>query len=150
MSYFLGLQFEYTSTGIFVHQSKYAQDLLIKFKMLDCKPCSNPCSSSHHLVPTNSPLLSDPTADRSMVEALQYMTFTRLDFSYVVQQACQFMSHPTSHHLVAAKRILRYIKGSLHLEFILRKVLLLYLPIVMQIGQETLLTKGLLQGWLFS
>ena len=41
LSYFLGLQFEYTLTGIFDHQSKYAKDLLIKFNMLDCKPCSN-------------------------------------------------------------------------------------------------------------
>ena len=88
LSYFLGLQFEYTSTGIFVHQSKYAQDLLIKFKMLDCKPCSNPCSSSHHLIPADSPLLSDPTAYRSMVGALQHMTFTRPGLSYAVQQAC--------------------------------------------------------------
>ena len=83
--------------------------------MLDCKPCSNPCCSSHHLVPANSPLLTYPTAYRSLVGALQYMTFTRPDLSYAIQQACQFMSHPTSHHLVAAKRILRYIKGSLHL-----------------------------------
>ena len=92
MSYFLGLQLEYILSGIFVHQSKYAQDLLIKFKMLDCKPCSNPCSSNHHLVPANSLVLPDPTVYRCMVGALQYMTFTRPDLSYAVQQACQFMS----------------------------------------------------------
>ena len=103
LSYFLGLQFEYTPTGIFDHQSKYAKDLLIKFNMLDCKPCSNPCCSSHHLVPANSPLLTYPTAYRSLVGALQYITFTRPDLSYAIQQACQFMSHPTSHHLVVAK-----------------------------------------------
>ena len=115
LNYFLGLQIEYTDSGLFVHQSKYAQDLFTKFNMLDCKPCPNPCTSNHHFVPTHSPLLTDTTAYRSLVGALQYMTFTRSDLSYAVQQACQFMSKPTQHNLVVAKRIFRYLKGSLHM-----------------------------------
>ena len=114
LNYFLGLQIEYTTNGIFVHQSKYAKDLLSKFHMLDCKPCSNPCASNHHHVPPTSPLLSDPTTYRSLVGALQYLTFTRPGLSYAVQQACQFMSKLTQHHLVVAKQILRYLRGSLH------------------------------------
>nr|XP_023915561.1 uncharacterized protein LOC112027122 [Quercus suber] len=115
LSYFLGLQIEYTSDGIFVHQSKYAKDLLAKFHMLDSKPCSNPCASNHSHVPSASPLLPDPTAYRSFVGALQYLTFTRPDLSYAVQQACQFMCKPSQHHLIATKRILRYLRGTLHL-----------------------------------
>ena len=49
-----------------------------------------------------------------MVGALQYLTFTRPDLSFAVQQACQFISNPTSNHLQAAKRILRYLQGSIH------------------------------------
>ena len=42
------------------------------------------------------------------------MTFTWPNLAYSVQQVCQFMSHPTQHHLVTAKRILGYLKGTLH------------------------------------
>ena len=115
LSYFLGLQIEYTSDGIFVHQSKYAKDLLAKFHMLDSKPCSNPCASTHSYVPSTSPLLPDPTTYRSLVGALEFLTFTRPDLSHAVQQACQFMRKPSQHHLIAAKRILRYLRGTLHL-----------------------------------
>ena len=83
--------------------------------MLNCKPCSIPCAFDHHHVPPIDPLLSDPTAYRSLVGALQYLTFTRTNLSYVVQQACQFISKPTQHHLIFAKPILRYLRGSLHL-----------------------------------
>ena len=114
LSYFLGLQIEYIGGGVFVHQSKYAKDLLSKFHMLDCKPCSTPCAFAHSHA-SDSPLLLDPTAYRSLVGALQYLTFTRPDLSYAVQQACQFMSKPCQHHLVAAKRILRFLRGTLHL-----------------------------------
>lgn len=71
LSYFLGLQFEYTLASIFVHQSNYAQDLLIKFKMLDYKSCPNPRSSNHHLVLANSLVFSDPTVYRCMVGVFQ-------------------------------------------------------------------------------
>lgn len=98
-----------------MHQSKYAIELLSKFHILDSKPCSNLCASNHTHVPFASPLLSDPTAYRSLVGALQYLTFTRPNLSYAVQQACQFMSKPSQHHLIAAKRILRYLRGTFHL-----------------------------------
>nr|XP_023922767.1 uncharacterized protein LOC112034201 [Quercus suber] len=111
---FLGLQIDYTSTGHFVHQTKYASDLLQRFAMIDCKPCKTPCSPNHHLLPNDSPLLPDPKSYRSLVGALQYLTFTRLDLSFVVQQACQYMSSLTQNHLKAAKRILRYFQGTLH------------------------------------
>ena len=61
LHYFLGLQIEYTSSGLFVHQSKYTLDLLNKFHMADCKPCNTPCAANAHLWPDDSPLLSNPT-----------------------------------------------------------------------------------------
>ena len=63
-----------------------------------------------HVYSQTSSVLINPTSYKSMVGALQYLTFTRPDLSYSVQQACQFMSQRTQHHL-----ILRYLKGTLHL-----------------------------------
>ena len=47
-----------------------------------------------------------------MVGALQYLTFTQPDLAFSVHQLCQFMHTPTTTHLEAAKRVLRYIRGS--------------------------------------
>ncbi|CAL9029651.1 unnamed protein product [Prunus brigantina] len=58
-------------------------------------------------------LLSDPAEYRHLVASIQYLTFTRPDISFVVNHVAQFMSTPRSPHLVAAKHILRYLKGSL-------------------------------------
>jgi hypothetical protein len=54
----------------------------------------------------------DPSEYRSLVGALQYLTFTRPDISYVVQQVCLFMHDPKTQHMTALKRIIRYIKGT--------------------------------------
>ncbi|GKA53516.1 ribonuclease H-like domain-containing protein [Tanacetum coccineum] len=45
--------------------------------------------------------------------ALQYLTFTRPDISYAVQQVCLFMHDPREPHFSALKRILRYVCGTL-------------------------------------
>ena len=97
-----------------MHQSKYAMDLLTKFNMLGCKPCLTPCSPIVHANSQTSLFLSIPTTYRSMVGALEYLTFTRFNLSFSIQQACQLMSKPTQHHLMAVKRNLRYLKGTLH------------------------------------
>uniref|UniRef100_A0A2N9FW81 Reverse transcriptase Ty1/copia-type domain-containing protein n=1 Tax=Fagus sylvatica TaxID=28930 RepID=A0A2N9FW81_FAGSY len=59
-------------------------------------------------------LYPDPHGYRSLVGALHYLTFTRPDISFSVHQVCQYMSAPTTIHLAAAKRILRYLRGTLH------------------------------------
>ncbi|XP_043687724.1 uncharacterized mitochondrial protein AtMg00810-like [Telopea speciosissima] len=57
-------------------------------------------------------LLFDPTKYRSVMGALQYVTLTRLDVSFVVNRACQFMHSPTEEHWQLAKRIIRYLKST--------------------------------------
>jgi hypothetical protein len=59
------------------------------------------------------PPVADPTEYRSLVRALQYLTFTRSDIAYAVQQVCLHMHDPREQHLASIKRILRYVKGML-------------------------------------
>uniref|UniRef100_A0A2N9E312 Integrase catalytic domain-containing protein n=1 Tax=Fagus sylvatica TaxID=28930 RepID=A0A2N9E312_FAGSY len=113
LKYFLGLQVEYTPSGLLVHQTKYATDLLAKHNMSTCKPCSTPFVPPSTSVLTESSLLSDPFSYRSLVGALQYLTFTRPDLSFAINSLCQHMHQPTTSHLVAAKRVLRYIRGTI-------------------------------------
>ncbi|GKD77710.1 ribonuclease H-like domain-containing protein [Tanacetum coccineum] len=57
--------------------------------------------------------LGDPTLYRSLAGALQYLTFTRPDISYAVQQICLYMHDPRDPHFTALKRILRYVRGTI-------------------------------------
>ncbi len=82
--------------------------------MSSCKPSPTPYTSTARLTPNQGHALSDPTNFRSLVGALQYLTFTRPDISFAVNQVCQFMHSPTDIHLTAAKCILRCLSGSLH------------------------------------
>uniref|UniRef100_A0A2N9JAD8 Integrase catalytic domain-containing protein n=1 Tax=Fagus sylvatica TaxID=28930 RepID=A0A2N9JAD8_FAGSY len=89
-SYFLGLEATGSTDGLCLSQTKYTIDLLRR---------GDP--------------LSDVTEYRQLVGSLQYLTFTHPDISYAVHHVAQVMSAPRTLHLVAAKRILRYLKGSL-------------------------------------
>ena len=57
--------------------------------------------------------MSDPSAYRSIVGALQYATITRPEISFSVNKVCQFMANPNEDHWKAVKRILRYLKGTI-------------------------------------
>jgi hypothetical protein len=114
LHYFLGIQVIRTPKNLLLTQTKYASNLLIKHYMVDSKPAQTPCSPNTRLSLHEGDVLSDPHGYRSLVGALHYLTFTRPNISFAVHQVCQYMSTPTSTHLTAAKRILRYIKGTLH------------------------------------
>ncbi|KAI5327629.1 hypothetical protein L3X38_027025 [Prunus dulcis] len=114
LTYFLGLQISYHDNGdIFVCQTKYARDLLAKAGMDTCRSCTTPCKPHCQLLASEGDSLSDPTIYRSIVGALQYLTFTRLDLCYAVNTVCQYMTQPSYLHFQLVKRILRYIHGTL-------------------------------------
>jgi hypothetical protein len=52
---------------------------------------------------------------------LQYLTFTRPDIAYAVQQVCLHMHDPRESHLTAMKRILRYLRGTPDYGLLLRR-----------------------------
>ncbi|KAM1246265.1 hypothetical protein ACFX2J_042353 [Malus domestica] len=113
LNYFLGLQVTYHSGGLFVSQSKYIKDLLNKVDLQDSKPCPTPCLPYHRLLKDDGDPYHSPEHYRSIVGALQYVTFTRPDIAFSVNQCCQFMHSPMTSHVVAVKRILRYLSGTL-------------------------------------
>ena len=114
LNFFLGIQISHSKFGITLTQSKYAFDILYRFHMENSKPTKTPCCPSTKLLPHNGVSLFDPTENRSMVGVFQYLTFTCHDLAFSFHQLCKFMSRPTSTHLKAAKRVLRYIRGILH------------------------------------
>jgi histone deacetylase 1/2 len=115
VDYFLGIEVHNLPTGaLLLNQAKYIHDLLCKAKMENCKPIGSPMMSSCKLSKIGSDTMTDPTLYRSTVGALQYATLTRPDIAFSVNKVCQFMSQPLESHWKAVKRILRYLKGTLH------------------------------------
>ncbi|KAM1260029.1 hypothetical protein ACFX2J_039256 [Malus domestica] len=113
LHYFLGIQISCTATGMFLSQTKYIQDLLHKTEMSDCKPCDTSCLPYNRLLKDDGVPFSEPGTYRSIVGALQYLTFTRPDIAFSVHQVSQFLQTPMVSHFTAVKRILRYLKGTL-------------------------------------
>ncbi|CAM8968738.1 unnamed protein product [Rhodiola kirilowii] len=56
--------------------------------------------------------LSDPTQYRKLVGKLIYLNVTRPDIAFTVHTLSQFLASPTTDHLRAAQRVLRFIKGA--------------------------------------
>lgn len=121
LSYFLGISVKRTQSGMFLSQEKYANEIITRAGLSSCKPVSTPVDTNAKLSASAGPSVQDPTLYRSLAGALQYLTFTRPDISYAVQQVCLFMHDPRESHFHALKRILRYIKGTMSLGQHLRK-----------------------------
>ena len=115
LHYFLGIEATRTPQGLHLSQSKYTLALLSRANVLEAKPCSTQVPTGSKLSFHDGDTLSNPSSYRQVVGALQYLTMTRPDLTYAVNQACQFMHSPTTTHLQAVKQILCYIKGTIDL-----------------------------------
>ncbi|GJX86150.1 putative ribonuclease H-like domain-containing protein [Tanacetum coccineum] len=87
LTFFLGLQLQQKEDGIFI-------------------------------IDLENPLVKDGDADdvdvhlyRSMIGSLMYLTASRLDIKFAVCACAKFQVNPKTSHLLAVKRIFRYLKG---------------------------------------
>ncbi|KAJ0520103.1 putative RNA-directed DNA polymerase [Helianthus annuus] len=113
LSYFLGISVTRSNNSLFLSQEKYAREILKRAGLTDCKPAATPVDTQNKLSNTHGSPVDNITEYRSFAGALQYLTFTRPNISYAVQQVCLHMHDPKTTHLNALKRILRYVKGTI-------------------------------------
>ncbi|KAI0516136.1 hypothetical protein KFK09_008808 [Dendrobium nobile] len=110
---FLGIQVKRTSTGVLLHQTKYAIDILDSVGFANSKPVTTPCTLKSSKTISDASPVSDPQLFRRLVGSLNYLTITRPDIAYAVNAVCQHMHNPTIVHFQDLKHILRYLQGTL-------------------------------------
>ena len=90
VNYFLGFEAYRDASGLFLTQTKHIHDLLAMSSMLNSKPSSTPLCSSLKLSFHSGAPFADLTLCRSIIGALQYVTYTRPDISFAVNKLSQF------------------------------------------------------------
>ncbi|XP_055962301.1 uncharacterized mitochondrial protein AtMg00810-like [Mercurialis annua] len=110
--FFLGIEVQRNQQGPTLSQIQYAKELLHKAGLLDSTHYKTPMALKSQMTPRDS----DPVnaTEYSLVGALQYLTYTRPDIVHAVNKVCQTLQNPTFGDMKAVKRILRYLKGTLH------------------------------------
>ncbi|KAI3818790.1 hypothetical protein L1987_12608 [Smallanthus sonchifolius] len=111
LSFFLGLQVSQREDDIYLHQTKYVQDILSKYKMNDSSTYGTPIPVSHGLHPDKDGKDVDSRLYRGMIRSLMYITASRPDIMFAVCLCSRFQSQPKESHMIAVKRIFRYLKG---------------------------------------
>jgi hypothetical protein len=112
LSFFLGLQICESNQGIFISQTNYIREMLKRFGMEDCKPIITPIQTSCKLRKDADSKSTDQRQYRSMIGSLLYVTTSRLDAMKEIGQVARFQATPKQSHVLAVKRIFRYLKGT--------------------------------------
>ncbi|KAI3807431.1 hypothetical protein L1987_23359 [Smallanthus sonchifolius] len=111
LSFFLGLQVSQREDGIYLHQTKYVQDILSKYKMNDSSTYGTPIPVNHGLHLNKDEKDVDCRLYHGMIGSLMYLTASRPDIMFAVCLCSRFQSQPNESHMIAVKRIFRYLKG---------------------------------------
>ena len=112
LTYFLGLQVKQVKDGIFISQTKYIYDLLKKFDLIDCSSAKTPMATATKLELNTKESKVDISNYRGMVGSLLYLTTSRPDIMFATCLCARFQADPRESHLIAIKRIFRYLKGT--------------------------------------
>jgi hypothetical protein len=121
LTWTLGMAFSrsFERKMVFLSQKLYIETLVKRFGQDDAKTVLTPLAPGTTLSRVQCPTTDDETADmhhvpyRELVGALLYvMVATRPVFGFAVGVLCRFMANPGRAHWEAAKRVLRYLKGT--------------------------------------
>lgn len=95
-----------------IYQEKYIKELLNIFHMSDAKPINTPIGTSSKLDTDEPGTRVNETMYWGIMGAPLYLTTSRPYSVFSVGTCARFQTFPKESHLKAAKRNLRYLKGT--------------------------------------
>lgn len=120
--YFLGIDINRRDNAISLSQQNYISELIIKYGLCDSKVCSTPMEigSCKPIREELTNVCEQQSSEREkypyreLIGSLMYLsTATRPDITNSVTKLAQFSNKPERKHWLSAKRILRYLKGTM-------------------------------------
>ena len=115
---FLGVQFERNldTCELWIHQEMFIDSLLLEYELTDCNAVKTPLDRDHplgQLTDLHAPIDNLTHSFQRLVGSLLFLqTCSRPDISFAVLLLSQHCSSPEPRHFAAAKRVLRYLKGT--------------------------------------
>ena len=113
LKYFLGIEMCRSKEGLFLSQRKYTLDLLNEAGDLGGRAAKTPLEEGYKVMregEIEDKSYEDVKHYRRMVGKLIYLTITRPDVCFAVNQVSQHMQAPKVHHWNMVERILRYLR----------------------------------------
>jgi hypothetical protein len=120
LHYFLGVEVIPVQQGLFLSQNRYIHDLLSRLNMTGAKTVHTLMSVSAKLLLDDGSAGCDTIEYRRTIGSLQYLSLTRPDLGFAINRLAQFMHKPTVTHWQHVKRLLRYVKQTIHFGLLLR------------------------------
>eukprot|EP00253_Pinus_taeda_P002708 PITA_02708 len=109
---FTGIEVDQNENGIFISQARYVNEVLERFHMQECKAAITPTVMGLKLSKGDNNKDFDPSLYKSIIGSLMYSTATMPDIMSAISLISRFMERPKEAHWQAAKRIMRYVKGT--------------------------------------
>nr|GEX61947.1 ribonuclease H-like domain-containing protein [Tanacetum cinerariifolium] len=100
---------------IFINQLNYILDILKRFGMENCDTVPMPMLEQAKLKLDLVGKPVDHTDYQSMIGLLMYVTSSKPDIMFATCMCARYQANPNEHHVLAVKRIFRYLKGTINL-----------------------------------
>nr|GEZ13287.1 hypothetical protein [Tanacetum cinerariifolium] len=114
MTFFLGLQVNQSTCGIFINQSKYVLEILKKHGMESCGPVGTPMEIKDNIDLDQNGTPVDATKYRSMIGALIYLTSSRPNIVHATCLCARYQAKPSEKQLKEVKRIFHYLRRTVN------------------------------------
>lgn len=110
---FVGYEVTQKNDAIYLHQSAYIKRVLEDFNMSNCSPVRSPMADMADLQLINEDDKPFTGPYRELVGSLLYAACgTRPDILFATSVLAKYNANPKEKHWTAAKRVLRYLKGT--------------------------------------